>query len=54
MDSVKYNNMEGKETINRGLISSIFTKGNKDDVRNYREVTQMDMAYEIYANQDTW
>lgn len=32
-----------------GLINLIFTKVNKD-VKNYREVTQMDTAYEVYAN----
>lgn len=35
---------------NRGVISPIFKKGKKEEVRNYRGVTLMDTAYKIYAN----
>lgn len=38
------------EEWNRGLISLIYKKGRKDDVKNYRGVRLMDTAYKIYAD----
>ena len=37
------------EAWNRGVISPIYKKGEKKEVRNYREVILMDTAYKIYA-----
>jgi len=41
---------EVPEEWNRGLISPIYKKGEKGEVKNYREVTLMDTVYKIYAN----
>jgi len=38
------------EEWNRGLISPIYKKGEKGEVKNYRGVTLMDTAYKLYAN----
>lgn len=41
---------EGGREWNKRLISPIYKKGEKSEVKNYREVTLMDTAYKIYAN----
>lgn len=38
------------EDWNRGTISPIFKKGEKNEVSNYRGVTLMSTEYKIYAN----
>jgi len=38
------------EEWNSGLISPMYKKGEKGEVKNYREVTLMNTAYKIYAN----
>jgi len=36
------------EDWNRGVITPIFKRGKKDEVKNYRGITLMDTAYKIY------
>lgn len=38
------------EEWNRGLICSIYKRGDKENVKNYRGITFMDTAYKIYVS----
>jgi len=38
------------EDWNKGVITPIFKKREKNEVKNYRGITLMDTAYKIYAN----
>lgn len=38
------------EEWNKGIISPIWKKGDKGEIKNYRGITLMDTTYKVYAS----